>query len=205
MDTLWSLPGTSSATAVQTITKAPWIAPGDYWMPVDQYIAGSNTRCSTCSTLGSSPRCCETWHGGQDEPSATSLPGMVCKETLRCGEHGCWAEDAWKSRPRYTAAHVGELAEVGRKEKMSKSKLNVVDRRNSSIDTSRHGPSLLLFASPPEKDLDGVTRWKDVSVSSSGSGVWCMKNGAARSVEPYHGDGSLDSQARPSPQGSPDH
>jgi leucyl-tRNA synthetase len=67
---------------------------------------------------------------GQDEPFTNLLTqGMVCKETLRCSRHGWLApEDAEEEKPEvYRCRHCGTLAEMGRKEKMSKSKGNVVD------------------------------------------------------------------------------
>lgn len=60
-----------------------------------------------------------------DEPFTNLLTqGMVCKETLRCPEHGwLFPEDVKDNR----CATCGKEVERGRVEKMSKSKKNVVD------------------------------------------------------------------------------
>jgi leucyl-tRNA synthetase len=125
----------------------------------------------------------------------------VCKETLRCATHG-WLgpEDAVEEQAEvYRCRRCGELAEVGRKEKMSKSKLNVVDPEEL---VDRYGADTVrlfcLFASPPEKDLE----WSDRGVEGCFrflQRLWRLvyeEKEQLGSVEPYRGDGSLDGQAR---------
>ena len=139
----------------------------DYWCPVDQYIGGiehavlhllySRFYTRVLRDLG---------YVNIDEPFSRLLTqGMVVKETHRCPRHGwlyphevssdltCLREEGGKV--------CGMKVEVGRSEKMSKSKCNVVDPddmiKRYGADTAR---LFLLFAAPPEKDLD----WSDQGI-----------------------------------------
>ncbi|MEF3254776.1 MAG: leucine--tRNA ligase [Deferribacterales bacterium] len=126
----------------------------DYWMPVDQYIGGvehailhllySRFYTKVLRDLG---------YLKFDEPFQRLLTqGMVCKETYRCEEHDwLYPEEVENGKCKL----CGKDVEVGRVEKMSKSKKNVVDPDNLideyGADTAR---LFSLFASPPEKDLE---------------------------------------------------
>ncbi|RPI09990.1 MAG: leucine--tRNA ligase, partial [Zetaproteobacteria bacterium] len=87
---------------------------------------------------------------------------MVCKESFRCPTHGYRlpgeVDKAGKCR------ECEQPVEVGRTEKMSKSKRNVVDPddllTNHGADTIR---LFSLFAAPPEKDLE----WSDDGVQGA--------------------------------------
>ncbi|MEJ2201686.1 MAG: class I tRNA ligase family protein, partial [Desulfuromonadaceae bacterium] len=88
-----------------------------------------------------------------DEPFTNLLTqGMVCMETRSCPEHGwLYPEEVDEGRCQHCAAE----AAVGRIEKMSKSKKNVIDPdhliQRYGADTAR---LFSLFAAPPEKDLE---------------------------------------------------
>jgi leucyl-tRNA synthetase len=131
----------------------------DYWMPVDQYIGGvehailhllySRYFTRVLASLGLV---------GFKEPFTRLLTqGMVCKETTACPAHGFLfpeqvvdGDDA-----RRTCLQCGQPVAVGRVEKMSKSKKNVIDPNvlldEYGADTTR---LFCLFAAPPERDLE---------------------------------------------------
>ncbi len=126
----------------------------EYWLPVDQYIGGiehavmhllyARFFTKVLRDLGMMK---------VDEPFTNLLTqGMVCKETWSCPKHGwLFPEELVDGR---CVKCQGE-AVVGRTEKMSKSKKNVIDP-DGLID--RYGADTArlfsLFAAPPEKDLE---------------------------------------------------
>jgi len=130
----------------------------DYWMPVDQYIGGVE---HAILHLLYSRYFTRVLHdlGLIDckEPFTRLLTqGMVCKETTSCPEHGFlfpgqvdWSEEA----PNCSICR--NAVTVGRVEKMSKSKRNVIDPNTLleayGADTTR---LFCLFAAPPERDLE---------------------------------------------------
>ncbi|MGD9808426.1 MAG: leucine--tRNA ligase [Deferribacterales bacterium] len=135
----------------------------DYWMNVDQYIGGiehailhllySRFYTKVLRDLG---------YVTIDEPFNRLLTqGMVCKETYKCPEHGwLFPEEAEGGK----CAKCGKDVVIGRVEKMSKSKKNVVDPnkliKEYGADTAR---LFILFASPPERELE----WSDSGVEGS--------------------------------------
>jgi leucyl-tRNA synthetase len=126
----------------------------EYWMAVDQYIGGvehavmhllyARFFTKVMRDLGMMT---------QDEPFTNLLTqGMVCMETSSCPEHGwLFPEEVAEGR----CGKCGQAAILGRIEKMSKSKKNVVDPdqliTRFGADTAR---LFSLFAAPPEKDLE---------------------------------------------------
>ncbi|MGB5615501.1 MAG: leucine--tRNA ligase, partial [Desulfobacterales bacterium] len=130
----------------------------DYWMPVDQYIGGvehailhllySRYYTRVLRDLGLVD---------YKEPFTRLLTqGMVCKESFVCGEHGfLLPEEVDDKTETLCCAKCGRSVTVGRVEKMSKSKKNVVDPNvlleKYGADTTR---LFCLFAAPPERDLE---------------------------------------------------
>jgi leucyl-tRNA synthetase len=126
----------------------------DYWLPVDQYIGGiehavmhllyARFFTKVMRDLGMV---------SLDEPFTNLLTqGMVCMETSSCPEHGwLFPEEVVEGK----CGKCGRPAILGRTEKMSKSKKNVVDPdqliARYGADTAR---LFSLFAAPPEKDLE---------------------------------------------------
>ena len=134
------------------------------WMPVDQYIGGiehavlhllyARFFTKVCRDLGLSP---------VGEPFTNLLTqGMVCKESYRCPNHGYRLPGEVDKDGR--CLECQQPVEIGRTEKMSKSKRNVVDPddllTNNGADTIR---LFSLFAAPPEKDLE----WSDDGVQGA--------------------------------------
>jgi leucyl-tRNA synthetase len=174
----------------------------EYWMPVDQYIGGiehaimhllyARYFSRVLRDLGLMPYA---------EPFDRLLTqGMVCKETYKCPEHGFIFPDEVSGIDNHgTCKECGEQVTIGRIEKMSKSKKNVVDP-NSLI--KKYGADTLrlfcLFAAPPERDLD----WSDQGVEGAYrflNRVWRLVADYAEAMKgmpPFDGEPSLKGDLR---------
>jgi leucyl-tRNA synthetase len=150
----------------------------DYWMPVDQYIGGIEhavlhllysrffTRALTrCGYLD------------LEEPFAGLFTqGMVCHQTYQ-SETGDWLfpEEVETDGEGRVVDMAGRPVIVGRHEKMSKSKKNVVGLDaivdTYGADTARF---YLLSDSPPERDLE----WTETGIE----GIWRYVNRLWRMV-----------------------
>ncbi|HKZ46083.1 MAG TPA: leucine--tRNA ligase [Thermodesulfobacteriota bacterium] len=134
-----------------------------YWLPVDRYIGGvehavlhllySRFFIKAMRDMGLL---------GFDEPFTNLLTqGMVCKEIIKCKEHGYLLPEEVKDK---TCVKCGKPVEIGPTEKMSKSKKNIIDPdriiERYGADTTR---VFSLFAAPPEKDLE----WSDEGVEGA--------------------------------------
>ncbi len=140
-----------------------------YWMPVDQYIGGVEHAILHLLYSRFWTRAMrEVQMTSRDEPfDGLFTQGMVCHETYRAAD-GTWLLP--EEIERVEGGKVVRLSdkspvEVGRSEKMSKSKKNVVDPdqiiRDYGADTARW---FMLSDSPPERDLE----WTEAGVT----GAW---------------------------------
>ncbi|MCB2148493.1 MAG: leucine--tRNA ligase [Deltaproteobacteria bacterium] len=140
----------------------------DYWMPVDQYIGGVEHAILHLLYSRYFTRVLKSLGLVKFKEPFTRLltQGMVCKETTACEEHGFLFPEqvAEDGDTRRTCLQCGQPVVVGRVEKMSKSKKNVIDPNllldEYGADTTR---LFCLFAAPPERDLE----WSEQGVEGS--------------------------------------
>ncbi len=157
------------------------------WMPVDQYIGGvehavlhllySRFFCRALKKCG---------HLDIEEPFAGLFTqGMVCHKTFR-DEDGNWLNPEEVEQAGENAWQViadGRAVQVGRSEKMSKSRLNVIDP-GPTIDAYGADAARLfmLSDSPPERDLE----WTEAGID----GAWRYLNRLWRLFDAGSGAGA---------------
>jgi len=130
----------------------------DYWMPVDQYIGGVEHAILHLLYSRYYTRVLNDQGMVKFKEPFTRLltQGMVCKETAACPKHGNLLPNEVKvvEGSRF-CVHCDAPVTLGRVEKMSKSKKNVIDPNilleKYGADTTRF---FCLFAAPPERDLE---------------------------------------------------
>ena len=151
----------------------------NHWMPVDQYIGGIEH--AVLHLLYA-----RFFHKAlrdeglvtTDEPFRRLLTqGMVRKDTLSCTNHGWrYPKEVIDKGDGWVCGACHQPIVVGRNEKMSKSKNNVVDPaeliQGYGADTAR---MFMLFAAPPQQDLE----WNDAGVD----GAWRFLNRLWRMVQ----------------------
>jgi leucyl-tRNA synthetase len=139
-----------------------------YWMAVDQYIGGvEHAVLHLLYARFFTKALRDLGLAESDEPFTNLLTqGMVSKETYRCDEHG-WlfpGDLIGSERDGWRCAQCDRPVTIGRVEKMSKSKKNIIDPEDL---ISRYGADtarlFTLFAAPPEKDLE----WSDQGVEGA--------------------------------------
>ncbi|MFN3921554.1 MAG: leucine--tRNA ligase, partial [Caldimicrobium sp.] len=138
----------------------------EYWLPVDQYIGGiehailhllyARFFTKVLRDLG---------YIKLDEPFKNLLTqGMVIKETYKCPKHGWLYPEEVSSEGTCLKDNCHEKVIIGKSEKMSKSKCNVVDPdamiKKYGADTVR---LFIAFAAPPDKDLE----WSDHGIEGA--------------------------------------
>lgn len=166
----------------------------DRWMPVDQYIGGVEHAVLHLLYARFFTRAMrDCGYIGIAEPFAGLFTqGMICHETYRAAD-GSWLlpeEVERDSSGRLVAVADGAPVEIGRSEKMSKSKKNVVDP--AAIIETYGADSARLFMlsdSPPERDLD----WTDAGIE----GAWRFVNRLWRMVDEPKADLADPSATRP--------
>jgi leucyl-tRNA synthetase len=130
----------------------------DYWMPVDQYIGGiEHAVMHLLYARFFNKVMCDLGHTGVREPFKNLLTqGMVLHQTYK-GADGEWLypEEVVKEGNNFVHLTTKANVTIGKLEKMSKSKKNVValDQILNVLgaDTAR---MFVLSDSPPEKDLE---------------------------------------------------
>ncbi len=141
----------------------------DYWLPVDQYIGGIEHAVLHLLYSRFFTRAMrETGHVGLSEPFAGLFTqGMVTHRTYRTDD-GKWVfpeEVTEDENGNFIHRESGRPVTVGRIEKMSKSKKNVVDTddivNSYGADTARW---FMMSDSPPERDIE----WSDAGIR----GAW---------------------------------
>ncbi|MGD9301389.1 MAG: leucine--tRNA ligase [Desulfobacterales bacterium] len=130
----------------------------DYWMPVDQYIGGVEHAILHLLYSRFYTRVLHDQGLVKFKEPFTNLltQGMVCKETVSCPEHGyLLPQEVDSQNGNRVCSTCAKPVVVGRVEKMSKSKKNVIDPNilinKYGADTTRF---FCLFAAPPERDLE---------------------------------------------------
>ena len=139
----------------------------DYWLPVDQYIGGIEHAVMHLLYSRFFMRALKSIKTINIKEPFTALQtqGMVCHQTFKS------IDDKWlfpievlKENDELVHINTRKKVTVGRTEKMSKSKKNVVDPQNIidnyGADTARF---FMLSDSPPDRDME----WTDSGIDGS--------------------------------------
>ena len=151
----------------------------NYWLPVDQYIGGvEHAILHLLYSRFFVKALRDTGHLNIDEPfDGLFTQGMVTHQTFK-NKAGDWlSPDKVFLKEGVYYSYEGERILVGKIEKMSKSKKNVIDPSSTidmyGADTARW---FMLSDSPPERDLE----WTETGILSSHkfiSKIWDLSLG----------------------------
>ncbi|WP_374369622.1 leucine--tRNA ligase [Dongia sp.] len=155
VDSSWYFARFCSPRADQPVDQAMV----DYWLPVDQYIGGVEHAILHLLYSRFFTRAMrKVGYLKLDEPFAGLFTqGMVCHETYRDPATGEWLlpDQIERKGQQIVRADTGATIDIGRSEKMSKSKKNVVAPdviiNGYGADTARW---FVLSDSPPERDME---------------------------------------------------
>ena len=139
----------------------------DYWLPVDQYIGGIEHAVMHLLYSRFFMRALKAVKTINIKEPFTALEtqGMVCHQTFKDNnDKWLFPNEIVKENDEFFHADTHEKIIVGRTEKMSKSKKNVVDPQhiidNYGADTARF---FMLSDSPPNRDME----WTDSGIDGS--------------------------------------
>ena len=139
----------------------------DYWLPVDQYIGGVEHAVMHLLYSRFFMRALSKVNiiNVKEPFIALQTQGMVCHQTFKnADDKWLFPSDVIKKNNEFYHINTNEKIVVGRTEKMSKSKKNVVDPQdiinNYGADTARF---FMLSDSPPDRDMD----WTDSGIEGS--------------------------------------
>ena len=139
----------------------------DYWLPVDQYIGGIEHAVMHLLYSRFFMRALKVVNMIDIKEPFTALEtqGMVCHQTFKdSNEKWLFPSEIVKEDDKYFHINSREEVIVGRTEKMSKSKKNVVDPQqiidNYGADTARF---FMLSDSPPNRDME----WSESGIEGS--------------------------------------
>jgi leucyl-tRNA synthetase len=163
VDSSWYFARYCSPHAFQPIDREK----AEFWLPVDQYIGGIEhaiLHLLYARFFTKALRQCGYWT--LSEPFQNLLTqGMVCHETYR-DQSGSWLypHEIERREGQLVKTSDGSPVKVGRSEKMSKSKCNVVSAakivEEYGADTAR---LFILSDSPPERDFE----WSEAGIEGS--------------------------------------
>lgn len=144
----------------------------EYWLPVDQYIGGiEHAVLHLLYSRFFTRALSECGYLDLKEPFAGLMTqGMVCHETYQAKD-GSWLfpSDVKRVDGTWITVEDDGPVTIGRTEKMSKSKRNVVDPENIIDDYGADTARLFMLSdSPPERDLE----WTESGVE----GAWKYLN-----------------------------